>query len=121
MAKVSWCGLLLLFMANSAVANDPVPVRSIDFADIESGTVQEWLTENGFSLEQDAGNDRLVGLDADPRGLRITAKRPAFALMTTESANVEHFSTVALEWGVDNPPSGSAYDPGILNEQLIGT
>jgi hypothetical protein len=94
-------------------------VELLSFTDFEQGTVEDWLKAKGFVLQQDATRRDRINLDVSDDGLRIEAKRKAFGLMVNESANVQTFRYVEIDWGVSRFPEGVSYEQGVRNEPIM--
>ena len=53
------------------------------------------------------------------KGLILEAKRHAFGVMPNESVNVQEFTYVEIDWGVNKFPEGASYEQGVRNEAIM--
>ena len=80
----------------------------IDFSDYESGSVENWLREKGFKFERDARDRKKLDLDISENGLILGAKRPMFGIMVNEGVDLEEFTSIRIEWGINRYPEGAS-------------
>lgn len=91
----------------------------IHFTDYETGLVEDWLQRKGFEFKHDAQRRNLIDLNVSDNGLVIEAKRHAFGMILNEAVNVRDFSSVEIDWGVNQFPQGASYEQGVRNEALM--
>lgn len=91
----------------------------IKFNDYDTGSVEDWLQGKGFDFKQDAQKRNLIDLNVGENGLVIEAKRRAFGIMLNEAVNVAEFTSIEIDWGVNQFPQGASYEQGIRNEALM--
>lgn len=117
--------IVMLFMAvspatiSSADDNGFQKVNHmIDFSDYEQGAVQTWLEDKGFTFQRDARNRRKLDLDVSEEALQLQAKARMIGLVLNEGVDLEEFSSIRIEWGVDQYPEGASYERKVNNEAL---
>jgi hypothetical protein len=91
----------------------------IDFTDYEDGSVETWLKEKGFQFERDAKNRKKLDLEVGEEGLIFDIKRSMLGMMVNEGVDLEEFTSIGLEWGINDYPEGASYEAGIRNEALM--
>ena len=91
----------------------------VDFTDYVSGSVDTWLKSKGFKFERDAGSKDKIALRAGAQGLAVEALRPAQGLLVNSNIGQNPFSTVEIEWGVEQHPEGASYEKKVNNEAIM--
>jgi hypothetical protein len=91
----------------------------VDFTDYVSGSVDAWLKAKGFEFERDARSPDKIAISANAQGLALEALRPAQALLMNSSIAQSLFSTVEIEWGVEQHPEGASYEKNVNNEAIM--
>ena len=91
----------------------------IRFTDYETGSVEDWLQGKGFDFKNDAQKRNLIDFNVSDKGLIVEAKRRAFGIMLNEAVNVPEFSSIEIDWGVNQFPQGTSYEQGVRNEALM--
>ena len=91
----------------------------IDFTDYEQGSIEEWLEEKGFELQEAAKNRKKLDLDVDEGALFFEAKKPLRALIVKESVDLGAYSKIKIEWGAVKYPRGASYEAKVNNEALL--
>jgi hypothetical protein len=91
----------------------------VDFTDYVSGSVDAWLKAKGFEFERDARSKDKIALRAGARGLAVEALRPAQGLLVNSTIGQSPFSTVEIEWGVEQHPEGASYEKKVNNEAIM--
>src|SRR5215472_10057976 len=92
--------------------------RGVDFSGFPGGSVLDWLRLKGFVPQRDASNARRVVFFALPNGLALETKTRAFGLLLNEM-DVQDYSRVRIEWGVDAFPPGASYERGVRAEAIM--
>ena len=92
--------------------------RGVDFSGFSGGSVLSWLGSKGFVPKQDASNARRVVFSASPSALALETKTRAFGLLLNEM-DVQDYSRVRIEWGVDVFPAGASYENGVRAEAIM--
>jgi len=90
----------------------------IDFSDYAEGSVQTWLEEKGFTFQRDARNRKKLDLDVSEDALQLQAKAKMIGLILNEGVDLEEFSSIRIEWGVNQYPEGASYERKLNNEAL---
>ena len=91
----------------------------IDFSDYEEGSIEEWLEKKGFELREAAKDRTKLDLDVDEGALFLEAKKPLMALIVKESADLNKYSKIKIEWGAIKYPRGASYEGEVKNEALL--
>ena len=91
----------------------------IDFTDCERGSVEIWLKEKGFQFKRDAKNRKKLDLEVGEEGLIFDIKSSMLGMMVNEGVDLEEFTSIGLEWGINDYPEGASYEAGIRNEALM--
>lgn len=91
----------------------------IDFTDYERGSVEIWLKEKGFQFKRDAKNRKKLDLEVGEEGLIFDIKSSMLGMMVNEGVELEEFTSIGLEWGINDYPEGASYEAGIRNEALM--
>ncbi|MBI4774983.1 MAG: DUF3047 domain-containing protein [Deltaproteobacteria bacterium] len=91
----------------------------LDFSDYSEGSVEDWLKNKGFVFERDAKNRKKLDLNVGNEGLILEAKAPLTGLMLNERVDLEEFSSIRIEWGVNQYPEGASYEKKVNNEALM--
>ena len=92
---------------------------SLDFSDYRGGPVAEWLAAKGFEAKEDAQDEDKLRLGVDDGALVLAAKEPVFGLLVNEELDLEDYSRLRIEWGVQQFPKGASYDDGVNNEAVM--
>jgi hypothetical protein len=108
------CSVLAVSAARSASS----VVYSVDFSGFAGGSTLKWLESRGFAPKQDASNSRRVVYSVAHDTLMLETKTRAFGLLLNE-ADVQEYSRVRIEWGVDAFPPGASYEKGIRSEAVM--
>jgi hypothetical protein len=95
------------------------PGYVVDFTDYRSGSVDDWLRSKGFQFERDAKSQEKIQLRADGRGLEVEALQHAQGLLVNHAIAQVPFSTVEIEWGVEEHPKGASYENKVNNEAIM--
>ncbi|MEF2146433.1 MAG: hypothetical protein V3573_13395 [Desulfovibrionaceae bacterium] len=111
--------IVSLFCLQPAFAVADVLVRTVNFTDYVDGSIEDWLAQKGFRLEQDATKRDRIDLDVGPRGLVLTTKRPSLGLLPNESIDIPDFSYMEIDWGVNRHPAGASYEQSVRNEAIM--
>jgi hypothetical protein len=109
--------LLTVAAANRAQTAQSI-IYGVDFAGYAGGAVLQWLSAKGFVPKQDASNSRKVVYFDDEHDLVLATKTRAFALLLNE-ADVQGYSKIRIEWGVDVYPPGASYETGVRAEAVM--
>ena len=91
----------------------------IDFSDYTEGPVDEWLREKGFKFERDAKDRRKLHLDVKEDALIVEAQRQLTGVLVNEGADLEEFSSVKIQWGINAYPQDASYERQTNNEALM--
>jgi hypothetical protein len=91
----------------------------VDFTDYHSGSIDDWLRAKGFQFERDAKSQDKILLHADGRGLEVEALQQAQGLLINHAISPVPFSSVEIEWGVQQHPQGASYENRINNEAIM--
>ena len=109
---------LLAFASVRFAASDPTVVYGVDFAGYAGGAILPWLSAKGFVPKQDAANSNKVVYFDDEHDLILATKTRAFALLLNE-ADVQGYSKIRIQWGVDIYPPGASYEKGVRAEAVM--
>lgn len=109
---------LILPVLNAAPSSANAPL-AVDFTDYRGGNVNAWLQSKGFSFERDAKSSDKVALHADQRGLAVETLKPAQGLLINNLRNLNAYSAVEIEWGVNEFPRGASYEKRVNNEAIM--
>lgn len=90
----------------------------IDFSDYMEGSIQTWLENKGFIFRRDARNRKKLDLDVGEDALQVQVKARMIGLIINEGVDLEEFSSIRIEWGVDQYPEGASYERRVNNEAL---
>jgi len=90
----------------------------LDFSDYKSGPIDSWLKEKGFKFERDAQDRKKLDLDVNENGLVLGAKKAMFGIMVNEGVDLDKFSSIRLEWGINKYPEGASWEKNVNNETL---
>ena len=90
----------------------------LDFSDYKSGPIDSWLKEKGFKIERDAQDRKMLDLDVNENGLVLEAKKAMFGIMVNEGVDLEEFTSIRLEWGINKYPKGASWEKNVNNETL---
>jgi hypothetical protein len=111
--------LIFLFLATARSAESAETViYGVDFAGYAGGAVLPWLSAKGFVPKQDASNTRKVVYFDDEHDLVLATRTRAFALLLNET-DVQGYSKIRIEWGVDIYPPGASYEKGVRAEAVM--
>jgi hypothetical protein len=91
----------------------------VDFTDYRSGSIDDWLRSKGFQFERDAKSQDKILLRADGRGLEVEALQQAQGLLINHAIRPIPFSSVEIEWGVEQHPQGASYENRVNNEAIM--
>jgi hypothetical protein len=72
----------------------------IDFSGYTGGPVEEWFKSQGFKLEKDATNRKLLGLSIHNAVLTLEAKARMSGFIFNDSVDFDQVSKVRITWGV---------------------
>jgi hypothetical protein len=114
-------GATLAVFAYLSQASASVQSYTVDFTDYQAakGPVDAWLRSKGFKFERDANSQSKIMLQADQRGLAVSALQHAHGLLINNSINQNAYSAVEIEWGVQQHPQGASYERKINNEAIM--
>ena len=110
-----------IFLALASIrmaASTPSVIFGVDFAGYAGGAVLQWLSAKGFVPKQDATNASKVVYFDDEHDLILATKTRAFALLLNE-ADVQGYSKIRIQWGVDIYPPGASYEKGVRAEAVM--
>lgn len=93
-------------------------IYGVDFAGFSGGSALKWLESRGFQPKQDASNARRVVYSVAHDTLRLETKTRAFGILLNET-DVQDYSRIRVEWGVDAFPPGASYEKGIRSEAVM--
>ena len=115
-----FCTMLVFLFLISARSTESAPtvIYGVDFAGYAGGPVLPWLSAKGFVPKQDASNARKVVYFDDEHDLVLATRTRAFALLLNE-ADVQGFSKIRIQWGVDVYPPGASYEKGVRAEAVM--
>ena len=118
--KHIFCTMLIFLFLISARSTESAPtvIYGGGFAGDAGGAVLPWLSAKGFVPKQDASNTRKVVYFDDEHDLVLATKTRAFALLLNE-ADVQGYSKIRIEWGVDIYPPGASYERGVRAEAVM--
>ena len=118
--KPIYCTMLIFLFLISARSTESAPtvIYGVDFAGYAGGAVLPWLSAKGFVPKQDASNTRKIVYFDDEHDLVLATKTRAFALLLNE-ADVQGYSKIRIEWGVDIYPPGASYEKGVRAEAVM--
>lgn len=116
---LSVCILALLAWTTESKSEEERIVHVVKFSDYQEGPIEDWLLQKGFQFEQDAKRRDRIDFDVGDVGLSIDAKRKALGLLPNESVNVQEFSFVEVDWGVNKHPTGASYEQGVRIEAIM--
>lgn len=91
----------------------------IDFSDYTEGSVEKWLSGKGFLPERDAKDRRKLDLDVRDDALILEAKKQLTGILINEGVDLEEFSALRIEWGVNAYPQDASYENKHKNEALM--
>jgi len=91
----------------------------IDFSDYSEGSVEEWLREKGFEFERDARDRKKLDLDVKDDALILESKVRLRGSLINEGVDLEEFSSVKIEWGINTYPQDASYESKVNNEALM--
>ncbi len=91
----------------------------IDFSDYSEGSVENWLMAKGFAFERDAKDRRKLDLNVKEDALILESKKQLTGFLINEGVDLEQFSSVMIEWGVNAYPQDASYERKNNNEALI--
>jgi len=77
------------------------------------------LKEKGFQFKRDAKNRKKLDLEVGEEGLIFDIKSSMLGMMVNEGVDLEEFTSIGLEWGINDYPEGASYEAGIRNEALM--
>jgi hypothetical protein len=112
-------GLAAIALAGLTQPSAATSIYQVDFTDYVSGSVDAWLKAKGFKFERDARSRDKIALSAGAQGLAVEALRPAQGLLVNSSIGQNPFSTVEIEWGVEQHPEGASYEKKVNNEAIM--
>ena len=110
--------IFVVFVMAAAAAFAQTVIFSVDFAGYAGGAVLQWLSAKGFVPKQDASNTRKVVYFDDEHDLILATRTRAFALLLNE-ADVQGYSKIRIQWGVDIYPPGASYEKGVRAEAAM--
>ena len=105
-------------IAVSTARSESSVIYSVDFSGFAGGPVLKWLEAKGFVPKQDASNARRVVYSVSDGGLVLETKTHAFGLLLNER-DIQDYSRIRIEWGVDAFPPGASYEKGIRSEAVM--
>lgn len=108
---------LIIASVYSARAQENV-IYGVDFSGYPGGSVLQWLGSKEFLPKQDATNNRRVIYSASQDDLMLETRSRTFALLLNET-DVQDYSKVRIEWGVDAFPPGASYESGVRSEAIM--
>jgi hypothetical protein len=86
----------------------------LDFSDTKGMTPADWLTHNGFKLQNDASK---LKLRFEDDRLVIETTEAINGILTKE-LDVPDVSRIRIEWGVNRYPQGADWEKGVLREAV---
>ena len=108
---------VIITAAYPARAADSV-IYGVDFSGFPGGSVLQWLGSKEFLPRQDATNSRRVVYSASQDDLVLEARSRTFAVLLNET-DVQDYSKVRIEWGVDAFPQDASYEAGVRSEAIM--
>ncbi len=81
--------------------------------------MEEWLKSQGFKLEKDATNRKLLGLSIHNAVLTLEAKARMSGFIFNDSVDFDQVSKVRITWGVNQYPQNASYEKQVNNEALM--
>ena len=81
--------------------------------------MEEWLKTQGFKLEKDATNRKLLGLSIHDAVLTLEAKARMSGFIFNDSVDFDQVSKVRITWGVNRYPQNASYEKQVNNEALM--
>jgi hypothetical protein len=107
---ISWLAILVVAPATQASTVDQEVLYRIDFSRQPDGEAAQWLTEQGFDFQLDAGR-----LDPEFRDgrliLQTERERAGMFLRELDLSGVE---SIRVTWGVERYPRGVDWDNGVF-------
>lgn len=91
----------------------------IDFSDYSVGSVENWLIGKGFVFERDAKDRRKLDLNVKEDALILESKKQLTGFLINEGVDLEQFSSVKIEWGINAYPQDASYKEKTNNEALM--
>lgn len=109
-----WLLLFLLWAATAAAAAQEDTFRKVsllvDLSDYQEGAIGSWLAGKGFEPVQDARDRRKIGLGVASRALVVSAQAPVEGYFFNEGVDLEAYSAVRIQWGVNDFPAGTSFE-----------
>ena len=84
--------------------------RLVDLSDYREGAIGNWLADKGFTPTQDATDRRKIALGVAARHLVLQAQAPAEGYFLNEGLNLETYSALRIEWGVERFPLETSFE-----------